>query len=308
MGEKRQTTANDEKALREWLSRGAAKPNQSDMVNFKEALGSISPKIRPGLVKRLEAQNIRRWEDLDKWHLSRLAGDVKSTMAASSAHTTFAVFKAFLAKFEDEISLPKDWRRILECRNELPMKTYLTSEEVERFGEAYVDSAMEQTVRDGFYVSCKTGLRHSDLLRLRPSNFQPREKGGYYLNYVSKKTHIQASIICSQSTKDKVDWLHSKGVDVSLAYYNHMVRTLAERADIDEEVTVFSAGKELSGPKYKFLSSHSARVSFCTILADLGTDILDIMRLAGHTNPAMSARYIARHDVKINEKVKEFLM
>jgi len=48
MGEKRQTTANDEKALREWLSRGAAKPNQSDMVNFKEALGSISPKIRPG--------------------------------------------------------------------------------------------------------------------------------------------------------------------------------------------------------------------------------------------------------------------
>ena len=28
--------------------RRQTKPNQSDMVNFKEALGSISPKIRPG--------------------------------------------------------------------------------------------------------------------------------------------------------------------------------------------------------------------------------------------------------------------
>lgn len=126
-----------------------------------------------------------------------------------------------------------------------------------------MDSDRERTVRDGFYVSCKTGLRHSDLVKLKPSNFQPREEGGYYLNYVSKKTRIQASIICSQSTKDRVDWLHSKGVEVSLAYYNRMVRTLAERADLDEEVTVYSAGKELSGPKYKFLSNHSARVSLC---------------------------------------------
>ncbi|MBP3236909.1 MAG: hypothetical protein J6M61_07960 [Bacteroidales bacterium] len=38
-------TANDEKALREWLSRNAANQNQSDMISFKEALGDISPKI-----------------------------------------------------------------------------------------------------------------------------------------------------------------------------------------------------------------------------------------------------------------------
>ena len=71
---------------------------------------------------------------------------------------------------------------------------------------------------------------------------------------------------------------------------------------------MFSAGEEKTGPKYQFLSSHSARVSFCTILADYGTDILDIMRLAGHTNPNMSARYIVRHDVKVNPKVEQFLM
>ena len=278
------------------------------MIKLYDALESISPKQKPGILKRLRAVNIRSWADLDKWHLSRFATEVKTTMSASSAHTTFAVFKAFLGKVEDEISLPKGWRKLLECKNELPMKTYLTANEVEAFGNAYVDSDAERTVRDGFYVSCKTGLRHSDLIKLLPSNFQPREEGGYYLNYVSQKTKIQSTIVCSEATKQKVEWLHQNGKNVSLQYYNEMVRTLAERADINAEVSVYKAGMELSGPKWKFLSSHSARVSFCTILADFGTDILDIMRLAGHTNPTMSARYIVRHDVKINPKVERFLM
>lgn len=279
------------------------------MIELYKALEEgIGPKHRGMIVKRLREENIRTWKDLDKWHLSRFATNVKNSMSASSAHTSFAVFNAFLARFEDETDLPKDWRKILYAKNEQPMKTYLTAEEVEAFGEAYVESDLERTVRDGFYVSCKTGLRHSDLVKLLPSNFQPREGGGWYLNYVSKKTKIQSTIPCSDATKEKVDWLHKNGVNVSITYYNRMVRELAERADINSEVCVFKAGKELSGPKYKYLSSHSARVSFCTILADYSTGIIDIMRLAGHTNPTMTSRYIVRHDVAVNDKVAQFLM
>lgn len=277
-------------------------------IKLYDALVSVGAKYHPSIAKRLKAVGIKNWSDLDKWYLSRFANDVKSSMAASSAHTLLAVFKSFLGKVEGDITLPKDWRKILYCKNETCMKTYLTAEEVEAFGEAWVDSDAERTVRDGFYVSCKTGLRHSDLIKLLPSNFQKREEGGYYLNYVSKKTKIMANIICSEETKAKVDWLHKKGVPVSLMYYNKYVRILAERADINAEVSVFKAGKEMSGPKWKFLSSHSARVSFCTILADLGTDILDIMRLAGHTDPSMSARYIVRHEVKINNRVEQYFM
>ena len=278
------------------------------MTPLKDALECINPKNRPSIKKYLEAVNITTWDDLDRWHLTRFATNVKDSMAASSAHTTFAVLKAFLGKFEEDITLPKDWRKILDQKNELPMKTYLTAEEVEAFGEAYVDSHKERTVRDGFYLSCKTGLRHSDLVKLLPSNFQPKEGGGWYLNYVSKKTKIHSTVPCSDKTKEKAEWLHKHGVDVPIGYYNKMVRTLAQRADINTEVSVFKAGEELSGPKWQFLSSHSARVSFCTILADLGTDILDIMRLAGHSNPAMSGRYVVRHDVKVNPKVEQFLM
>ena len=278
------------------------------MIPLSEALESITPKNRPSIEKHLKAVNIKTWKDMDRWHLTRFATEVKDSMAASSAHTTFAVLKAFLGKFEREIKLPEDWRKILHCRDEKSMPTYLTPNEVEAFGEAYVDSHKERTVRDGFYLSCKTGLRHSDLVKLLPSNFQPREGGGWLLTYVSKKTRITSSVICSDATKEKAEWLHKNGVPVPLDYYNDMVRTLAQRADINTEVSVFERGEEMSGPKWKFLKSHSARRTFCTICADLGADVLDIMRMAGHTNPAMTARYIVRHEVKVNPKVEQFLM
>lgn len=280
------------------------------MISLSEALESLNPRQKPGIVKHLATAHIDRWEDFDKWHLARFAGEVKETMAPSSAHTTFAVLKAFLAQFEDELpNLPKNYREILKAKNEAPMKTYLTKEEVEAFGNAWLNSDMERTVRDGFYVSCKTGLRHSDLIKLLPSNFQKREEGGWYLNYVSKKTRIQSTIICSDATKEKVEWLHKHGKqNLSISYYNNMVRELAQRAEINTEVSVYKAGKEISGPKWMFLSSHSARISFCTILADLGTDILDIMQMAGHKDTQTTIRYIVRHDVKLNPKVESFLM
>ncbi len=280
------------------------------MIPLSEALESLNPRQKPGIKKHLAASHIDRGEDFDKWHLTRFASEVKETMAPSSAHTTFAVLKALLAQFEDELpGLPKNFREILKSKNEAPMKTYLTREEVEAFGEAYVESDSERTVRDGFYVSCKTGLRHSDLIKLLPSNFQPREGGGWYLNYVSKKTRIHSTIICSDATKEKVEWLHKYGTqELSIVYYNAMVKTLAERAGIDTEVSVYKAGREVSGPKWQFLSSHSARISFCTILADLGTDIIDIAKLAGHREVSTTMRYIANRRVKLPDSALGFLM
>lgn len=278
------------------------------MIPLKDALESINAKNRPTIKKYLEKAKIDSWDNIDKSHLARFATTIKGAMCASSAHTTFAVFKAFLGKFEEGLDLPKDWRKMLDAKVEPIMTTYLTAEEVELFGEASVESDRERTVRDGFYLSCKTGLRHSDLMRLRPSNFQPMEGGGWFLNYVSKKTKIHATVPCSNKTKEKAEWLHKNGVSVSLTYNNDMVRELAKRAGIDTEVSVFLHGEELVGPKYQFLTSHSARRSFCTVLSDFDTGLMDIMRMAGHKDPAMTARYIVRHDVKVNEKAEKFLM
>lgn len=263
---------------------------------------------RQSLIKYLVRAEIYTWKHFDRPHLTRFANDVKDNLAESTAHTLFACLKSLLSKYDYEVDLPRGWRKILQQKNVRPMKTYLTAKEVEAFGNAFVESDRERTVRDGFYVSCKTGLRHSDLMKLTPSNFSARQDGrGYTLNYVSKKTKIQATVPCAQATKERVEWLHKKGVPVSLVYYNSKVRELARRAGIETEVTVFLAGKELSGPKWQFLSSHSARISFATVLADYGTNILDIMRLCGHKNTITTLGYIVSKDVKVNPKAAQYL-
>lgn len=279
------------------------------MTTLKQALEDITPKQRPGMIKHLRAAGINKWEDFTRCRLARFASQVKESVAPSSAHTIFAVLKSFISQHEEEIpGLPRNWREVLKAKNERPMKTYLTAGEVEAFGRAWVDNDRERTVRDGFYVSCKTGLRHSDLVKLSPANFTPKEGGGYYLNYVSRKTKVQSTVVCSEATKERAYWIRYHGVDVSLSYYNDMVRELAHRADISEEVAVFRAGRELSGPKWRFLSSHSARVSFCTILADYGTDVLDIAKLAGHRSIQTTMGYIVNREVKLSEKALGFLM
>lgn len=276
---------------------------------LRASLEEIDPRIRGSVEKYLATAGIRGWKDFDRRHLSSFVRALQRQMAASSVHTVCAVLKAFLSRHPDEVNLPDEWKKILRVKNERPMKTYMTAEEVEAFGAVDVDSEAERTVRDGFYVSCKTGLRHSDLVKLLPSNFQKRPDGRYVLNYVSQKTKLQSTIICSRQIKDKVAWLHERGRALSLVHYNDLVRKLAERAGINTEVSVFKAGKELSGPKYKFLSSHSARISFCTILADLGVGVGDIARMAGHSNPSTTyKRYIVNKAVKLPLKAFDFLM
>lgn len=280
------------------------------LPKLKDAITeNVNPRNAQSVLKYIEKAQISTWKNLDKPHLMRFAKEVKGSVCSSSAHTIFAVFKAFLGKFEEDLDLPKGWRKLMNAKEVLPMKTYLTAEEVEAFGAARVDSEMEQTVREGFYLSCKTGLRHSDLMKLLPSNFQPMEGGGWVLNYVSKKTKIHSTVPCSDATKAKAEWLHANGVQTSLTYYNDTVRELAKRAGIDSEVVVFGHDEEFSGPKYTFLSSHSARISFCTVLSDKHMDVTDISKMAGHKDPMTTLRrYIVSRKVELTQSALEFLM
>ena len=71
------------------------------------------------------------------------------------------------------------------------------------------------------------------------------------------------------------------------------------RAGIDEPVTVYEGGKTRKGPKYLFVTSHTFRISFVTNLHKAGLDLLTISRMAGHTNVAMTERYCAYIEPKI---------
>ena len=68
-----------------------------------------------------------------------------------------------------------------------------------------------------------------------------------------------------------------------LAGINNMVRTSITRAN-GEEVELKS--------KYKLISTHTARRSFCTNLYNKGIDTISIIAQTGHASEAMLLKYL----------------
>ena len=81
---------------------------------------------------------------------------------------------------------------------------------------------------------------------------------------------------------------------------------MCKDAGITDEVVVFKAGKELKGPKWQFISSHSARISTASCLNKRGVPIGDICKLLQHSGVSMTERYVVRDHIQLSNSAMKF--
>lgn len=254
------------------------------------------------LIKHLAAAGIEQWGSLTKVNLMALQDELKCTLAPSSAKTVAATLAAFLHRFEEEDLIPyKDFPSVFHLKGDKSIKTYLTSEELAAFENVRVRSDNEEYVRDCFVISARTGMRHSDMIQVRSENVQ-----GKQLTYSSQKTHIVATIPVSERIERMIEKVNRMALDLPLKTYNAIVRRLARRAGINARVAIHKGGKDYTKEKWECLSSHSARVTFCTLLSDLGVSVTDISHLAGHSSPLMTNGYIVRKTPVLSDNAMTF--
>ena len=123
-------------------------------------------------------------------------------------------------------------------------------------------------------------------------------RSGKFLSYVSEKSNILVKVpIC----KELRPFLALRAEDgqgpADLASINKTIRKMCRECGIDSQVKVFEGGKEKSGPKWKFVSTHTGRRSFATNLSKKGIPVEQISLLMGHMsgnvpNTDMTQRYI----------------
>lgn len=255
------------------------------------------------IAKHLKAIGVNDWQDLTKARIMDFRDEIKNKLAPSSAKTVGAALAAFLHRYEDEGLFPcTNFAEVLRLKGEKSVKTFLTPQEVERLERVELKNEIERYVLNEFLVGCKTGARVSDVGQFSLENIDNGQ-----LTYTSIKTGITATIPVSTTTAERIKYLNDHPMHLWPAQYIRIIRRLCERAGITEQVKVHKGGKDKVGPKYKFISSHSARVSVCTNLANMNVPVLDIMQIAGHTDPAMTARYIVRTQPKLNDKAMNYL-
>lgn len=272
------------------------------MRTLEQAVTKRGGNQETALMKHLFEANIREWNDLTRANLCDFRDDLLEKVAVSSAHTYLAILKAVIARYEDEVTIPcKDYREVLKCKNDKPMKTYLTLDELKQLERVETRTEVERYVLDEFLIGAYTGMRISDTKETTQENIQDG-----VLRYVSIKTKVHSTVPLKAGLEERISRVRANDTKVTLANYNIAIRRLCKRAGINTKVKVRKGGRDLTGEKWEFISSHSARISFCSNMSKLGVGLIDIARMAGHTNTQMTERYIAVREVKLSEKAMRY--
>ena len=222
------------------------------MRTLHEAIQAHAKGAAPALTRYLNECGLNDWQDLTKANLNDFRDLVTERVAQSTARTYFAVFKAILRRYEDDVEFCKDYASILKSSAKKPLKTFLTMKELERLERVEPRSPQEQLVLDEFLIGAYTGMRISDARMISEENMANGS-----ISYISIKTGIHAVVPMKEGIAERIRRVQANDCTITLMGYNKAVRRLCKRAGITERVTVYKAGESLKGEKWEYCSSHT---------------------------------------------------
>lgn len=202
----------------------------------------------------------------DKRKKTKTTEDAKP-LSQNTKQSYFNKLRACLNQaFEDGI-IPKNPMRGIEgFKDDEVERVYLTLDEVKAMAAA---ECKYPILRRAFLFSCLTGLRKSDIEKMRWSEVRS-QNGGTRIVFKQKKTKGQEYLDISP---EAVQFLGERGdPDAHVfpnfsysSYYLMELKRWAVRAGITKDITF-----------------HSGRHTFAVLMLDLGTDIYTVQKLLGH--------------------------
>ena len=183
---------------------------------------------------------------------------------------------------------------------------YLTHAEIAKIYGADLSGHPYLTeYRDLFVLACLTGLRFSDFSILQPEDlrndmlYKKQEKSDHWVVIPLRK---EAKIIFSDQFKEKIPKLTNPE-------FNRHIKTIGRLAGIYQTIKFsFKKGNkniDVIKPKYDWITSHTARRSFCTNEFLAGTPVKLIMKISGHKNEKDFYKYIRVTPEEAAQKIKE---
>jgi|LakMenE01Jun11ns_1017448.scaffolds.fasta_scaffold9955238_8 integrase len=166
-----------------------------------------------------------------------------------------------------------------------------------------------ERVRDLFIIGCFTGLRFSDIVSIRPGNI---DNG--MITIKQAKTGEEVIIPYGEDVQKILEKYGNSIRKISNQKYNEYLSLVCEKCVLlQKEISIeqITAGKEITvtGPKHKFISSHTARRSFATNENAAGDlDRGEIMALTGHKTEKSFLKYIREKPEETAKRIKEKLI
>ncbi|MBR3074820.1 MAG: site-specific integrase [Bacteroidales bacterium] len=210
---------------------------------------------------------------------------------------------------------------------------YLTQEDLDKMMDVDLSKYEEghTIARDIFMVGVWTAQRVSDYNNIKKEDFstltknvlrekddpkKPGEKKAWiekqeitYLNIRQKKTGAKVAIPCNTQLKAILEKYNYQLPHLEDQVINRYIKEVAEAAGLTElvevETTKGGTPKKEKIQKCKLIHTHTARRTGATLMYLAGVDIYDIMKVTGHSSPAMLKKYIKADSLKVVEKLTD---
>ncbi|MEY2702133.1 MAG: hypothetical protein RLY43_766 [Bacteroidota bacterium] len=174
---------------------------------------------------------------------------------------------------------------------------YLNLDEIESIAKLNLTDSNDRNIRDIFLIQCHTGFRIEDLLaHLKKPNIIEQE-GIKFLYTIQGKTG--GEIYVPMNTKVKQIIANNNGNLPKYVHQNQInerIKIICEKAKITENYTVTrthgNTTRHFTEPKFKFISTHTARRSFCTNAYMSKVPVHHIMAISGHKTEKIFLNYL----------------
>lgn len=237
------------------------------------------------------------WEDMTDDVLSDLKDDMLMELAPNSVRTICAELKSVLnANKATKPITTQTFDVILRSKKVPTQNVYLTPIELKHLHNYKPHGQREAYVKEMFMRECLTGARVVDCRKFSLANIHADDEVEY-LTYVPDKHPVEVSVPVHKWLKTYLSNWPAALKSCREDHLNGVLRKICRNIGMTQEATVYKKGRAETGPKWKFVATHTGRRTFATILSLKGCPLEQIALMMGHVsgnvpNIAMTAGYI----------------
>lgn len=239
------------------------------------------------------------WAKLRYQHAAALRAIVLEVNAPATANLKLTAFKQVLraARKLKQIA-PDDFESAIDLppvRGDSPERgRLLQSEEISLLLGACKQGQTPIGIRDAAMIAVLcAGLRRSEVVGLDFDDFDP--KMGGLLVRKGKGNKSRTAYLPDGVDALLTDWLEVRGNKPGpLFCHVRNGKVSLDRLTDQALVNRLECRASQVGSDVKAFSSHDFRRTFISTLLDAGADIVTVQKLAGHSNPATTAKYDRR--------------
>ena len=298
--------------LEEELAENILQPNKINLIQFIEELilnSTASKKIGTIKVYRTSLKHLKSFAkskniaiDFDSINIDFYNQYVhflstEKNLSANTVGKHIKTLKSFLSEATDRginTNLEFKKRKFKTLREDADT-VYLSIEELKRLEEVDLSSSPRlQKVKDLFLIGCYTGLRFSDFTQIKPENISASK------SRIQIRTHKTGQRVTIPLHPVVRNIMRNYSSELPKAYANQVMNKYLKEvmsiAGFKEpiETTITRGGKleKSVTPKFKLITTHTARRSFATNLYLADIPAISIMKITGHLTERSFLKYI----------------